>query len=180
MAKYKLQGSDESNGVFDTENGMSIPNAPGNRHWFEYEQWKLGLDEDGNALSGNPGVQAADSQFTLDELKDNKRAELKAACAADIESGFTSNAMGMDYDYESSVKDQLNIVGAAQAGTTLDFTVIDGVGNKLRVSHSAAQMQQVFTDGVTEKQNKKNNLYSFLSSVNSAANEAAVAAITYS
>lgn len=179
MAKYKLQGPTESAGVQDTENNMSIPNDAGNRDWNEYQQWKLGLDSEGQPLVGNPGVQVADSQFTLAELKVAKISELKASCSLDLESGFTSNALGTNYDYESSLKDQLNISGAAQAGVTLDFTVIDGVGNKLRVSHNATQMQQVFTDGLVIMQQKKNALYILLSSVNSAADESALNAIVY-
>ena len=35
MAKYKLV----DNGVLDTETGAYIPNAEGNRHWQEYQEW---------------------------------------------------------------------------------------------------------------------------------------------
>lgn len=35
MAKYKLTES----GVLDTETGANIPNAEGNRHWQEYQEW---------------------------------------------------------------------------------------------------------------------------------------------
>lgn len=53
MAKYKLQGS----GVMDTETGAFIPNAPGNRHWKEYQQWLI----DGNT---------PDPEFTQQEIDD--------------------------------------------------------------------------------------------------------------
>jgi hypothetical protein len=33
--KYKLT----ENGVLDTETGAHIPNAEGNRHWQEYQEW---------------------------------------------------------------------------------------------------------------------------------------------
>ena len=33
--KYKLT----ENGVLDTETGAHIPNAEGNRHWQEYQDW---------------------------------------------------------------------------------------------------------------------------------------------
>jgi len=177
--KYKLQGADETNGVLDTENGMSIPNATGNRHWSEYLQWKLGNDANGTPLAGTPGVQAPDSQYTLAELRTNKKLELKSACSADLESGFVSDALGTDYTYESTLKDQTNISGAAQAGITVDFTVIDGADNKLRVSHNTTQMNQVFSDGVAIMQTKKNTLYVLLGNVDSAADEAAVAAIVW-
>jgi hypothetical protein len=121
-----------------------------------------------------------DSQFSLDEIKENKKTELKISCNTDIESNFTSNATGIDYDYESTLKDQINISGAAQANTTVDFTVIDGTGNKLRVSHNATQMQQVFTDGVVVMQTKKNALYILLGNVDSAVDETAINAIVWS
>lgn len=35
MTKYKLT----ENGVKDQETGAYIPNAPGNRHWREYQEW---------------------------------------------------------------------------------------------------------------------------------------------
>ena len=60
-----------------------------------------------------------------------------------------------------------------------DFTVIDGANNKLRVSHNTTQMNQVFSDGVAIMQTKKNTLYVLLGNVDSAADEAAVAAIVW-
>lgn len=35
MIKYE----ETENGVKDRETGASIPNAPGNRHWREYQEW---------------------------------------------------------------------------------------------------------------------------------------------
>jgi hypothetical protein len=180
MAKYKLNSTNETDGVFDTETGLTIPNTTGNRHWFEYQQWKLGFDPEGNQLLGNPGIQIPDSQYTLSELKVNKKSELKQACREDIEGGFSSTGTGTLYTYESSQKDQVNISGAAQSNVTLDFTVIDGSNNKIRVSHTATQMNQVFVDGVTEMQTKKSNLYTLLAQVDSAVDEAAVNLVVYS
>jgi len=177
--KYKLQGADETNGVTDTENGMSIPNASGNRHWAEYEQWKLGNDAEGNPLPGNPGAQTPDAQYTLEETKTNKKNELRSDCRSDIEGGFTSNATGTLYTYESTQKDQMNISGAAQANTTLDFTVIDGSDNHIRVSHTGVQMNQVFGDAVAIMQTKKSTLYSLYTDVDNAIDEAAVNAINW-
>lgn len=118
-------------------------------------------------------------QFTLDEIKENRKEVLKTDCKADIESGFVSNALGMDYTYESTLKDQLNILGATTANTTVSFTVIDGIGNKLRVSHSASQMNQVYTDGVAIMQTKKDALYILLTQIDSAIDESAVNAIEW-
>lgn len=40
MADYKLNGIDESFGVVRESDSASIPNAPGNRDWTEYEIWR--------------------------------------------------------------------------------------------------------------------------------------------
>jgi len=126
-----------------------------------------------------PVPNTPDPQFSLEELKTNKKNELKLACNVDIETGFDSDALGVTYTYESTLKDQLNIAGAFISGSTLDFTVIDGANNKLRVSHTTAQMTQVFNDGVSVMQTKKNALYILLGNVDSAADEAAVAAVVW-
>jgi len=61
MAKYKLA----KNGVIDQENNMFIPNDPANRYWQEYQQW---------LAQGN----TPDSEYTLDDLKQQKISQLKA------------------------------------------------------------------------------------------------------
>ena len=55
--KYKLQ----ENGVFDTEENMSIPDSTGNRHWRQYLEW---------VALGN----TADPEFTAQEITDQSRA----------------------------------------------------------------------------------------------------------
>jgi len=122
----------------------------------------------------------AEPQYTLDEIKDNKKVELKRDCNLDIESNFESSAMGTTYDYESTLKDQINISGAAQSGITVDFSVIDSNGDKIRVSHNTTQMNQVFIDGVAVMQTKKDSLYVLLAQVDVAVDEAAVNAIVWS
>jgi hypothetical protein len=179
MAKYRLQGADESFGIFDNENKISIPNANGNRDWEEYLQWKKGLDIDGEPLDGNPGTQTPDPQYTLDEAKVLKIIELKKACGVDISSGFKSSATGTEYTYESTIKDQLNIAGAAQTGVDLDFTVIDSSGKKIRVPHTASEIHTVFIEGVTIIQTKKQNLYSLLDQVDAATSLTSLESITY-
>jgi hypothetical protein len=71
MAKYKLQ----DNGVLDTETGASIPEASGNRHWQEYQEW---------VAQGN----VADPKETLNEVKTRRMAEIKDAAASHIVSNY--------------------------------------------------------------------------------------------
>lgn len=40
MADYRLNGPDESQGVFYRPDRKSIPNSAGNRDWRDYEAWK--------------------------------------------------------------------------------------------------------------------------------------------
>lgn len=59
--KYKLTES----GVKDTETGMFIPEAPGNRHWQEYQSW---------LAEGN----TPEPQYTEAEYLDMKSNEVRA------------------------------------------------------------------------------------------------------
>lgn len=56
MAEYRLNATDESNGVTRTADNRNIPNAPGNRDWQEYIVWK--------DAGGIP-----DPQYSLSEAK---------------------------------------------------------------------------------------------------------------
>ena len=179
MARYKLQGPDESNGVFDTETFYSIPNSDGNRHWEEYKLWKEGKDVNGDALPGNPGLQTPDPQYTLDEEKSLKKEELRQDCKSAIQGGFTSSATGTEYTYQSDEKDQINLIGANQAGVDMEYTVIDGTGNKVRVQHTVAQLLTVFSDGVAAKQAHINNLYAKYALVDAASSKTDLDAITF-
>lgn len=71
MAKYKLT----ENGVFDTERKLSIPNAPGNRHWREYQEW---------LAEGN----TPDPMYSLDELRELKVQEVKATAGQLIKTHY--------------------------------------------------------------------------------------------
>lgn len=80
----------------------------------------------------------------------NKRRELNANCDAAITAGFTSSALGTPHTYPSSEEDQLNLLGLVTAGVDHWFDADDGTGEAQKL-HTAAQLQQVFSDGLTYK-----------------------------
>ena len=98
------------------------------------------------------------------------------SCENTIMAGFTSNALGSTYFYQSTTLDQINLIGAlissmpnalATSGTPIPYKcgqVIDGVVQTLSYNvHNPTQMLMVFMSGVQFKleqltiyQNKEN------------------------
>lgn len=73
MADYRLNGPDESQGVFYRPDRKSIPNSTGNRDWREYEAWR--------DAGGVP-----DPQYSLSEAKFlcNEKAQSDYEAAIDL------------------------------------------------------------------------------------------------
>jgi hypothetical protein len=85
-------------------------------------------------------ILEAKKLYTIDKLKQ--------ACTSQIQAGFTSDALGTAYTYQSALpQDQMNLMGAAMLGVDLPFTCIDSTGYKSKLLHTAAQMKQVFLTG---------------------------------
>jgi len=98
------------------------------------------------------GVAFASSFDFVESARARKIAELSADCQADIEAGFASSAIGEEIFYDGGIEDQLNLVGAALAQTDLQFRArAVGESTKSFKFHTAAQMAQVFADGVNYK-----------------------------
>jgi hypothetical protein len=80
---------------------------------------------------------------------------LNSACASAIVSGFTSSALGTAYTYPSNITDQQNLAASVLAsllpgvgaGWTTPFWCANSSGTWAWTSHTAAQIQQVGTDG---------------------------------
>lgn len=116
----------------------------------------------------------------LAAIKLQKTDELKTACKTAIESGFTSNALGAVYWYDSSLpQDQTNLVGARLAGVDMNFTCTDVDGVKTERLHTAAQIAQVFVAGMVHLQTQKANFYSRISALNNAAALADVESVVW-
>ena len=123
----------------------------------------------------------------LDWTKAQQIALLTAACAAAITAGFTSSALGSAYTYPSQMTDQANLSanvlssllpGLPTAWTTMQLCQ-DPSGVWSYVNHTAAQIQQVGTDGkaaILSALVKKNSL---VEQVNAASTAAAVEAIVW-
>lgn len=112
------------------------------------------VDADGAQIGGTwNGVVFGPIPIDIEKLRSEKIAELSTACGRFITSGFTSNALGAPYTYDSDLESQLNLAGAAELNTTIPYTCADADGVKTARSHSAAQIHQVLMDGATIKIN---------------------------
>lgn len=87
----------------------------------------------------------------LNAAQSAKIAEINAACESAIVSGFTSDALGSTHTYRSRRDDQINLMGAAQSGAATKFKCADSSGVWALRDHTAAQIKQVFADGVARK-----------------------------
>lgn len=93
--------------------------------------------------------------MSLSEAQTFKVAELEAACATEIASGFASAALGKVYQYPAKATDQSNLQASVLAsllpGLATDWTTPfwcqDAAGTWAYRPHTAAQIQRVGTDG---------------------------------
>jgi hypothetical protein len=82
-------------------------------------------------------------------------ATLRAAAQAAITGGYQSSALGAAHTYPSGVTDQINMLGSVAAsmlpglpaGWTTEFWCADSTGAWSYQPHTAAQIQQVGSDG---------------------------------
>lgn len=94
------------------------------------------------ALATNPGP-------TIDRLKTEKTAEIKASCGTAIVSGILSNSLGSLHTYPTTRDDQSNLNGLVTkslidaVGSTYLFWCADANGVWLRRSHTKAQIQSL-------------------------------------
>jgi hypothetical protein len=160
---YKLTPSPDY--IIRLADGALIP--ADNTQYKDYQAW---------LAKGNTPEPA----FTLDELKARKLVQLNQACENAIASGFSSSALGSPYTYESQYpQDRENLIGAKLAGVDMDFTCIDSQGVKAQRPHTAAQIAEVFQDGVAYVQTNRAKYYQLADAVNSAENEDELATITW-
>lgn len=109
---------------------------------------------DGVFVSSNDEIVQAiiDEYDPLPEAREKKLASLSESCREAIVGGFTSSALGSVHHYDGGIEDQVNIMGAAMAGVDLPFRCRDDVlREKIFRPHTAAQMAQVYADGVSYK-----------------------------
>lgn len=103
---------------------------------------------------GNP-VATPPQSATLAEIQAQQIAVITQACAAAITGGFTSSALGAAHTYPSGLTDQANlaanVVSSLLPGLPSTWTTpqlcCDANGVWAYVAHTAAQIQQVGSDG---------------------------------
>lgn len=105
MAQYKITES----GVSDTDNGLFIPGAAGNRHWSAYKLWK--------AEPNTP-----DPSITEDQFIENKKTQAAVTFENTIKSGFTTTA-GIKWD--ATLQDLLNLKAAYDFAILLSLASVD-------------------------------------------------------
>lgn len=127
------------------------------------------------------------SWVTLSAAQAAQIAALYAACDAEMVGGFVSSALGAAYTYPTKPTDQMNLIGAAtdannpvNASTwTRAFPCADSTGVWARRDHTAAQIRQVFADGVTAREALSAQLASLVAQVTAATTVAAVQSIVW-
>lgn len=100
-------------------------------------------------------LREAEAATGLHQAKTAKLAELKAACRAIIEAGFTSSALGEPHSYPATDTDQRNLHAAVLASLlpnlpddwTTPAWCRDSTGQWARRPHTVAQIQQVGREG---------------------------------
>lgn len=117
---------------------VAIPAKPSANHAFDYatKTWKLPSD-------------------ALDKVKAAKKETLREAARSAIVGGFVSSALGSPHLYPSNETDQGNLIASVTASLypnlpanwTTPFLCADAAGHWTYRNHTAAQIQQVGTDG---------------------------------
>ena len=133
-------GGDIQDLYFDGTKISSKPDKPDNTYWDPgKKKWK--------------GVFVPlTADLTLDQIKEAKRVELSALCAAQIATGFTSNALGTTFGYGGALVDQVNLIGSVVLGTDVVY-VCTNLQTSLKGAypHTAAQIKKVLADGSIAK-----------------------------
>ena len=135
------------------------------------------------AIWNDPRPQPTAQQLSdalLPAAKQKQILLLKTACKAAIEGGFYSSALGIPYKYDSALpQDQSNLIGAKLAGIDMAFTCTDANGIKWQHLHTAAQISQVYLDGMLHIQTNQALLYSKLTLLAQAITLADIAVIVW-
>lgn len=118
-------------------------------------RWDISLDEAGVKKPSTADLLNAMTAPTLDDVKAEKITALRAACEAEIVSGFASSALGTEHTYPSDMKAQINLMGSVTdslmpnlpSDWQTPFWVRDHAGAWSFKMHNAAQIQQAGRDG---------------------------------
>jgi hypothetical protein len=133
-----------------------------------------------SVIVDNGLVRAINDTDLLLRTKKAKIEQLKTDCTNAIQAGFTSNALGENHTYDSSLpQDQTNLLGARIVGIDMYFTCTDSNGYKSQKWHTAPQMAQVYTAGMVHLQTQKARFYARKIAVEQAETIEAVEAVVW-
>lgn len=156
----------ETNGFYDSKiHGSNIPETA-QEITTEKHQEMLAAQRDGKQIqSAADGLPVAVEQY--DEWDGSEWtysiqleiaaalpaviSAINAACKAEIEGGFISNALGQDHTYDSELEDQVNISGQVQLATDVIHKCIDNADVVDYRAHTATEMHQVGVDLASHK-----------------------------
>lgn len=146
---------------------------------------------DGTFLQLRPEDAATVNAMDINALPpalaaDDKIAELRAACEAQILTGFTSSALGTARQYPGDVVSQRNLLAAVAASTlpglpanwTTAFWCADNGAWSL-AAHTAAQIQKVLLDGQEATAAAIGKLNTLSTAVRATSTPAAIAATSW-
>ena len=124
-------------------------------------------------------IEKTEAQLFQDyQLK--KINELKIACKATIEGGFTSDTLGTVHTYESATpQDQINVLGAKESDKDRYFTCIDSNGVKDRRLHTKLQIKAIFDAGDAHIDTNMAKFYTLKAAVEAATTIAEVDAVVW-
>lgn len=144
-----------ANGVLEIGKLVKIVENNGVYSFFDQYGNKLNLPTDLQPYT--PPAQTASD--LLANTRANQKATLDFACQQAILSGFQSSALGSTHQYPANPKDQSNLIGAVAqsydpsnaANWTVPFWCADASGNWSYQPHTASQIRQVMTDGISTR-----------------------------
>lgn len=93
-----------------------------------------------------------DLDTVLARLYPQKLEMLNRRCALHIQSGFSSDALGQMYRYDSLLEDQLNLTGLILSGLDAPFPCYSNDGEKTYREHAADQLHAVGVHLLAHKQ----------------------------
>ena len=99
-------------------------------------------------------IRVDENVLPLEVARKAKIEMINASVRADIVGGFASDALGSTHAYKSTMEDQTNLMGAAMANVDMPFKCGKLVNGEIEYAfrpHTAAQLKQVFADGVQYK-----------------------------
>lgn len=116
----------------------------------------------------------------LEIAKGDKIREIETAYEDTVHTCFPSNSLGSVYWYHSDLEGHVNLIGAVLANQDVPYRCsLTKMGALSFITHTAAQIQQVFQDGVTIKIGAIQNRATKLAAVESATTVAEVEAIIW-